>query len=194
MLPSVCSRLLLIAAIFASSTLLLSACASGPPVRVSNSSGETVYETSRMRLSDLDFSSGLASDPIFYAQVNGVCRGSGCTPSLYRLHVTVSSASPIRISSNRLSITADHQSYVWKASAPVQPGETFRVQNTVTVVTLSHDRLTRMAKASSVSGAIGGESFTLTDREPIKALVRTLRSGSGSPQTGSPSSGDTPPK
>jgi len=179
-------------AVLAASSILLSACASGPPVRVSNGSGETVYETNRMRLSDLEFSSGLTSGPIFYAQVQGVCRGAGCTPSSYRLHVTVSSASPIQISSNRLSITADDQRYVWKASTSVQPGETFRIQNTVTVVPLSHDRLTRMAEASAVSGSIGGQSFTLADREPIKALVRTLRSVSDSPKSASPESG--PPK
>jgi hypothetical protein len=148
-------------------------CGSSSPVQVDVSPDRTLYQTGRMELTGLEFSSGLTSGPRFFIRVDGSCQGgASCKPQVYRLRVNVSSPSPIEMSSNRLSLTADGETFVWPSSTSPQPGQTFRVENTVTTVKISRDRLETLARASSVTGTIGGRSFTLSDQAPLTALLR----------------------
>lgn len=154
--------------------------ASTEPVRVSHddASGETSYETKEISLTDVEATAGLSRRVRLYAQVDGNCTGTECTPRAFSLSFLKRGGEPLTLQNRNVVINADADRLEWSDVQHRRLGETVTVRNgTLADVELSRDQLETLARAENVSGSIGGVDFRIThdSRSPFRLLLNRLQ-------------------
>lgn len=157
--------------------LFLAGCAStSQPVttQYAEASNETTYETKRMELYVRRSSTGINLGPSYHMAVRGQCTGASCRPSTYELLFTVDSDSPITMTAEDVQLTYDGTTKTWEIPFQIKRGDRFRVLDHIITLEITADRLSAIAQAENVEGALGSIRFQFSNdaREPLRQLLR----------------------
>lgn len=157
--------------------LIFGSCAgTTEPLRVSHNdaSGQTLYETKQISLSDVEATTGLSKRVRLYAQVKGACVGADCAPSSYSLQFVKRGGEPLTLQNRNVVLNANAEKLTWADAQNRHVGETVTVGNgTLAEVEVSHDQLATIGRAQNVTGTIGGIDFRLTNERlsPVRLLL-----------------------
>ncbi len=157
--------------------VFLAGCAStSEPVttQYAAASNETTYETKRMELYVRRSSTGINLGPSYHLAVRGRCTGASCRPSNYKLLFTVDSDNPITMTAEDVRLTYDGTTKTWEIPFQIKRGERFRVLDHIITLEITADRLSAIAQAEKVEGALGSIrfQFSRTARQPIRRLLQ----------------------
>lgn len=152
---------------------------SSEPVQVMHnaSSNETTYETSQMRLSDIQMTEGLGTDNRFFVQIAGKCTGQDCSPRTYTMRFIKEGMQSIQLEGREVRLTVGTETLSWDdpQSRSVSRASTIR-SGTFAKVEVSSEQLATIGGVQEVNGTVGGESFSLSHeaRAPIRKLLSRL--------------------
>lgn len=138
---------------------------------------ETTYRTSKMRLGDIEMSSGLQSQDRFYIRVVGKCTGQNCAPSKYSLNFIKMGPESVTLGSRDVSLTIGTETITWDDPQTREVSQTTTVRSgTFARVNVSSGQLATIGSVSNVNGSVGGSRFTLPyeTRAPIRSLLSRL--------------------
>lgn len=174
-----CRRIASTLSIFLGVFLLVGCATSSEPVRVGYDarSNQTTYRTSKMRLGDIEMSSGLQSQDRFYIRVVGQCGGQNCVPSEYSLNFIKLGPESITLEGRDVSLTIGTETITWDDPQTREVSQTTTVRSgTFSRVNVSSGQLATIGSVSNVSGSVGGSRFSLPyeTRAPIRSLISRL--------------------
>lgn len=141
------------------------------------SSNQTVYKTQKMRLDDLQLTEGLQKENRYYVQVTGACSGQDCVPQKYTLSFMKEGRKAVRIKGRDVRLTVGTETMSWDDPQGRGVERTTTVRSgTFAKVDVTGKQLTTIGSVRSVSGVVGGASFSISrdSRAPIRRLLSKL--------------------
>lgn len=174
---------------------LVGCAGSGESVNVSydRSSGTTKYETSEMRLDDIEMGSGLETEDRFYVQIAGTCTGNDCAPSQYSLRFIKGGQRGVTVEGRDVTLTVGSETLRWRDAMTRETTQTSTIRSgAFAKVSVSSKQLSTIGGASTVKGTVCGERFTLPYR--TRAPIRTLLSRLEDQSSGTSDEGSADPR
>lgn len=145
----------------------------------------TRYETGRMTVARAGSGGNFASQTSIGMRVTSECSGRECVPEQAQMVFTAEGQSDFALSSRKLTITTDSQTYEWgKAESWNRVGDTGRVQGRIVSVTLPLSDLQAIAQSSSIEGTLGNKSLNLRGiQSQLRDFVQTAQNPSSAAGT-----------
>ena len=172
--------------------LLVGCATTSKPLEVSYeaSSNQTTYETRQMRLDDIKMTTGLERDNRFYVRISGSCLGQDCVPKKYTMSFIKEGTQSVRIEGRDVRLTVGTETMTWDDPQSRDVTRTSSIRSgTFAKINLTSQQLTTVGSVRSVSGTVGGSSFSIPHdtRAPIRKLLSELGKdpNSGSDQSSS---------
>lgn len=140
----------------------------------------TRYETGRLTVAQAGSGGNFASQASLRMQVTSVCSGRECVPDQAQMVFSVDSQSDFSISSRRLTIETDNQTFEWgQEESWNRVGDMRTSQGRILSITLPLSDVEAIAQSTSIEGSLGDKTLNLEGvQSQLQEFVQTARNPS----------------